>query len=383
MPKNNVPLPRQLVLRGSSGQREIASTQQAEEEAHKERQFWETLEARLKPVLPDGIDQKLHIGWKLLFNSVAAGDAGFTQLAATYARAAVNCYEREICFGSDSKLAKDIKQHVDSGSYEQAATLLDNLKKRDNPLEIPHPEAGPWMYLPESLDATSGVISEMEASAKQANVLLEEMLGYTQAAEKLQSSLAETKTAGDNLREDTANLQKAVEEAISNAQANAVAGIALEQPVEFWQERSKEHRLWTKVSFCVFLGVCAALISLVAIYFNEVKTLLQPPANATSSDYLAEYVFILITFGIPAFLVFWILRIIYRVYVTQQQLGNDARERETMMRTYLALAKGQHVSKDDLHLALRSLFRPHTEVAVDDTPPTLVEAIAAQLRSTK
>ncbi len=75
-----------------------------------------------------------------------------------------------------------------------------------------------------------------------------------------------------------------------------------------------------------------------------------------------------------------------KLLLSQYHLQADARERVAMMETYIALLKGedekQFVSKEDISLALTSLFRPSTSGVVNDdtNPNVLLESLSKILK---
>ena len=74
----------------------------------------------------------------------------------------------------------------------------------------------------------------------------------------------------------------------------------------------------------------------------------------------------------------WIMRILVRLYLSELHLGIDARERETMLLTYLALTNEGKVEPTDRALVLAPLFRPTADgVVKDDGAPEF--GMAAQL----
>ena len=80
--------------------------------------------------------------------------------------------------------------------------------------------------------------------------------------------------------------------------------------------------------------------------------------------------------GIIAVLGVWLARLIVRIFLSHLHLGTDAKERVTMIQTYLALLREEHGLKDDeRQLILQTLFRPSaTGIVKDDgIPPSLVE----------
>ena len=79
------------------------------------------------------------------------------------------------------------------------------------------------------------------------------------------------------------------------------------------------------------------------------------------------------SFILLATLCFWLLRLLVRVFLSNMHLENDAAERVTMVKTYLALLrKGRLPQATDISVVLAALFRPSGDGIVKDegVPPT-------------
>jgi hypothetical protein len=77
-------------------------------------------------------------------------------------------------------------------------------------------------------------------------------------------------------------------------------------------------------------------------------------------------------------IILWMLRLVVRLFLSQQHLGADARERTAMVKTYLALKEAGVAPKDgDLTPVLVALFRPSSDGIVKDEamPPVLAEIL--------
>lgn len=77
-----------------------------------------------------------------------------------------------------------------------------------------------------------------------------------------------------------------------------------------------------------------------------------------------------------AVLGFWFIRILVRIFLSNIHLENDAAERVTMAKTYLALIRSNSLSKDEnIDTVLVALFRPTGDGIVKDEglPPSAIE----------
>lgn len=82
----------------------------------------------------------------------------------------------------------------------------------------------------------------------------------------------------------------------------------------------------------------------------------------------------LVPVAVLAFAGIWVLKMLSRLLSENLQMMRDARERETMVKTFLALMRDDKngkslVNDNDRILILHSLFRPSSIAATDDAPP--------------
>ena len=114
------------------------------------------------------------------------------------------------------------------------------------------------------------------------------------------------------------------------------------------------------------MGVVAGVI-------YEIYLLLAP---ATIKDPDPTQYWQLGVVAVSTFFGVWICRVLVKIFLTHIHLGNDAKERVTMIQTYLALLReGSGPNEEQRELILQTLFRPSpTGLVKDDlTPPFLWE----------
>ncbi len=165
--------------------------------------------------------------------------------------------------------------------------------------------------------------------------------------------------------------------------------MALAAPVEYWDTKRKRHNTLSIVSFfavivCMLLvgwllhtelqtvasGVLQAEVSTAAgqtAATNAIKATLQP----TTAWHLGSFLLL-------ATLSFWFIRLLVRIFLSNLHLENDAAERVTMAKTYLALLRDGSLPKDNsINTVLAALFRPTGDGIVKDEglPPTAMEWI--------
>lgn len=138
--------------------------------------------------------------------------------------------------------------------------------------------------------------------------------------------------------------------------------MGLKAPVEYWQTKARTHRTsekWARAWVLLFFPF--ALIGM-AIAFNNTAVSLINAAQAAQAPGAAPFptaVFIVASAGLAscAGLVFWVGRLLTKLYLSQHHLRQDAEERATMTQTYLALIENDAASTDDRQVILNALFR--------------------------
>lgn len=148
--------------------------------------------------------------------------------------------------------------------------------------------------------------------------------------------------------------------------------MSLRGPVEYWSNRESNH----KKRAMIVGGVFAALLVLVgvAIWLTgswAVATSVAPKTNPPDTWRLAVV-------GFVAAIGVWMLRLVVRMFLSDQHLATDAAERVTMVKTYLALIESDKLPKDeDRKLILQALFRPGSDGIVKDEglPNPVLDAI--------
>jgi len=143
--------------------------------------------------------------------------------------------------------------------------------------------------------------------------------------------------------------------------------LALLAPTQYWADRATDHR---KVAIRFAIAFAVVLAGSIGIF----AWLAMPHLFAVATAKEVSPVLTLIPVGIPAFAGIWVLKMLSRMLSENLQMMRDARERETMVKTFLALMRDDKsgksiVNDNDRILILHSLFRPSSVSAVDDAPP--------------
>jgi Family of unknown function (DUF6161) len=149
--------------------------------------------------------------------------------------------------------------------------------------------------------------------------------------------------------------------------------LALQAPRKYWTRQLKSHRSAARRGKCWLLGGAAVTVIVVGVWLK----LMWWVADSTKIADIPLSIW-LIT-GALVGIGFWVVRLLSRLYLSSEHLSRDAEERVTMIETYLALKKGNHVSNEDLRFVLAALFRPTEDGLVKDDglPAPLAELFQA------
>ncbi|MGV3769035.1 MAG: DUF6161 domain-containing protein [Sphingobium phenoxybenzoativorans] len=169
----------------------------------------------------------------------------------------------------------------------------------------------------------------------------------------------------------------------------------LDAAVTLWEGRAGAHEKdavlhgrWALLIGAVGLGVAAGIATLTSIlakwlFATEfLGSNIKIPAGTLRPTWHFELMFTAAGTILYLTIFLWLVRIIVRMYMTDNHLAIDARSRAAMAHTYLALTKDNQADENDRAIVLASLFRPITDGFVkDDAMPLISPAsiLSAQL----
>ena len=126
--------------------------------------------------------------------------------------------------------------------------------------------------------------------------------------------------------------------------------LAVKNAVTYWSKKAESH----KTNSYIF-GIIAGLLMIVSIIgiFNlgkyiigleltDVNGIGRKILTATGALQLCVYVFFIISMT----LIIWFIRLLVKVFLSNLHLLSDAKERETMIQTYLAFEREENTLKD-------------------------------------
>ncbi len=199
----------------------------------------------------------------------------------------------------------------------------------------------------EQMDRFDAVIRQTEERAKQFNedgtTIKEESATILK---NLQSNWSEFREAAEKERK---GLEKAFEE-----------HMRLHAPATYWRDRADAASKATKRALAAFSFVALVIVGLSIAFGPE---LLERLAAVEGAGTLAPLALV----SIPALIALWGLRHAARLFVANLDRSADARMRETMATTFLALTReGGGVEREERLLVLEALFRPPVATGTDD-----------------
>ena len=137
--------------------------------------------------------------------------------------------------------------------------------------------------------------------------------------------------------------------------------LRLEAPASYWGKEAKRTYEAAIASLILFATIAIVIIGILVGYG---PSFLEALANIKGGGGYASVALI----SIPALTALWILRHVARLFVTNLERTNDARVRETMATTFLALTKegASTAEEKERLLVLEALFRPPGAKQTDD-----------------
>ncbi|MBS0557137.1 MAG: hypothetical protein JSR27_06965 [Proteobacteria bacterium] len=191
--------------------------------------------------------------------------------------------------------------------------------------------------------------------------LREHTEGQIQASKNAEA--AETKAISDRATQWEKTLEgRAAEWAKLKATYDTELG--LRAPTTYWSSRARRS-FWQAVAFSVIFLLCAGgllwvFFDIGASYLKEIKT---------ESPFISA-----IPVAIPILVGVWVLRVVARLFSENLKIQQDARERETLVKTFLALMRDETtgravVTDEDRKIILQALFRQSAVTSSDDSPP--------------
>lgn len=152
----------------------------------------------------------------------------------------------------------------------------------------------------------------------------------------------------------------------------------LQEPVQYWKDKEVDHDRSATLWFKILCGASAAVIILPILCLVGWTHLMPPLSEAGAFGWLRPMgqspgwsqilrdAKGLTLIALVSGLTVWALRFAARVYLSERHLATDARERQTIVMTYIALLKENAASEAERAIVLQTLFRSSADGIVKD-----------------
>ena len=155
----------------------------------------------------------------------------------------------------------------------------------------------------------------------------------------------------------------------------------LKGPVEYWSNKASSHNIKSLKyrSWLTWFGAIAGLTLVIALIVIAVISVKSVPAEKPHTYLMLAGIGVVVST-----IVFWVARILTRLFLSEHHLAIDAEERAVMTETYLALTAEGQATEQERALVLASLFRPtadgivRDDAAPDFSPSTILSKIGSR-----
>ena len=148
--------------------------------------------------------------------------------------------------------------------------------------------------------------------------------------------------------------------------------LSLREPAIFWRDKAKTHR---SVAITAFVG-------LILIAAGILAAAIVGPGFLLTEEIVKKLQFgSALLLAVPAIALFWIMKAVGRIFVTNVQLHADARQRSTMMTTFVSLMQDpkNQMTMEDRLLILQALFRPSGAEVQEEGPPSWADFLLRRM----
>lgn len=128
--------------------------------------------------------------------------------------------------------------------------------------------------------------------------------------------------------------------------------MGLEAPVRYWRTKHRQHQWAWKVWGLAVIIYLIVVGMAVGLSFSAIWEAV-PVGQALSG----RHVLLVTSIGAALTLIFWVARLLIRIFLGERHLATDAEERRVMTQAYLALMKAGGASDAERSIILASLFR--------------------------
>lgn len=205
----------------------------------------------------------------------------------------------------------------------------------------------------------------------------EELLNIKRAPENFDEMILQGKRSTDNLDRSLILAKSQVVRFAVNAKRDFEAiksayleAMELHAPIDYWKKKAENHerrqkRMTLSLASAAICVIALPVAALWAVSYGWIPTTTLPAGSPDWAVILGPakgLVAAILTSAVSI----WALRIISKIYLSERHLAQDARERVTMITTYLALIKERAASDADRGIILQALFRTTSDGIVKD-----------------
>lgn len=148
--------------------------------------------------------------------------------------------------------------------------------------------------------------------------------------------------------------------------------LSLREPATYWTKKAGDHAKDAKSAFWGLLAIAAVIV-----LFALAAPWIVLTGDAVKELGLAATLLV----GVPAVALFWVMKAVARIFVTNIQLHADAQLRHTMVTTFISLMQDpkNQMSTEDRILILQALFRPAGAEAHEEGPPSWMDFLVRRM----
>ena len=281
----------------------------------------------------------------------------------------------------DSLAGEVLRQNFDNGDYIGAANVYSYFQSIANGVAY-YFEAGLKYEL-----ARAGIKKNTFWDAKKSidnkiKALNKKLLDIQNKEKEIDLSFitiqASNKSDYENLFDESENKLKEIEKIYNEK-------LVLEAPRKYWSKKKDFHNRRHLLLIFILLFFITAMSFFVFIFNDQYYTLLKnaetfiengfKPDSSLEIEKIVIYVRVSLLIFSSIFLstlFFWPIRHIVRMIISEDHLRSDARYKDSLIVTYLALhKKGAILEKDDRQIALNAIFKqPQDGLIKDDGMPS-------------
>ncbi|TLP40673.1 DUF6161 domain-containing protein [Arcobacter arenosus] len=172
---------------------------------------------------------------------------------------------------------------------------------------------------------------------------------------------------------------KVAEENFKNTEESILSKIETNTSKSFWENQVKffdekyKWYLWTTIITTVIFVI------LLAIYkYAYLSSIINTKSSDLGIKEIIAYGFIILLIS----LAIWIIRIFMKIALSSYHLSIDAKERVTMINTYIALMQeGNAINENDKRIMIESIFRQTNNGIIKDENSVTVTDVISSLKS--